>query len=1078
MKTTRRILIALVLTLAVAALLSVCAFAAYDLDLDLPAGAVKGDAKWVDSGYADIDADDSGWVMIGNTGADYSGTTESYPIMAKADFGRFYWNKTTDKGVYVMTNTNMNANWQDWNPVSTANPSAADQKKLYAFASAFVDEMFGYYGSGAYQAALGGDVPADTEKSVYVNGSNIGKADKYVVYERYVNAGKASKQWTNFAVTKASYDSFVAKKAELEAAGTTGEALEDALVEFVYANFAGYKIARNVKENGSFVMLTWVWKQLSDAGYVFDTVEVRSTLDNCYFSTAGLAFQALEAKTILFEDKIVRLALSENDRGFFYGINNLTTFAHVSFNADGTYTGEFEEDVIDLRGFDTVTAYKTPAVYFTYLLNNSDGFTKAIWFSSILSGDVDVAGVIDQRSFYGAKSLETLVIPASVTLERIETKAFSGCSALKVIEVKGAVSADMVIVNKDAFTGVSGLTIKVYNEIDKANMEAALAAAGVSGVTVETTKVEDGGDEGGDVSIPNVITADGFMLRTKEYNGLRALFSFDEDKAANIAAETGYTLVEYGALASSAASYDAAGDAETLFGRANGKSIQRLVIFAEDGTGLNKYVDVDAKQYCIAVRDFAGANTLKDIYVTGYAMWSNGTDTVITFSDYITKTGKNTISIYTLTLEMYKAGVVNAQLADEVCVWDVLKNGAFSVTEADVKAPSNLLTLTQGFEYDADGKFTYLDLPLRAWEMYKKNGSVQWNSVGVQVEATATTGVLWSVLVDGDDLVVVYRADPAAETSKLPKLSDSYGASAPYSTYYFTPKSSTSITEDPTANGLLTTATLYSPIFTAANAKKIKSLVIDYGVDEFGDQSLDDSKKSNAIGTIVYPEGMTSNKYLLAGCHALENFIYATVNKSYLDAYEVDSLVDLTGLAKVTDYGITQSAASIKNLLLPETIQNSQQYGFTGAKSLERVWTVGYDMPEAGTMDLTHTGIKTICKGYFRDLDSIDDILMPESFTSTSAYSMATTGQTTDTARWLIFGDNSKETKLNIHVANWDALNCIANTFYEARQNPEYNNGKEDSGIEHIIDYLQITYNGETKTVLEWREAFPEKPAA
>ena len=1076
MKTTRKILLALVLTLVVAALLSVCAFAAYDKDLDLPAGAVKGDAKWVDSGYDDIDAEGSGWIMIGNTGTDYSGTTEAYPTIAKADAGRFYWNKATDKGVYVMTSSNLSANWEDWNPVSTANPTAADQKKLYAFASAFVDEMFGYYGTGAYQAALGGDVPATTEKAVYVNGSNIGKA-KYVVYERWVNAGKASKQWTNFTVTKASYDSFLAKKAELEAAGTTGTALEDALVEFVYANFAGYKISRNVKENGAYVMLTWVWKQLQDAGYVFDTVEFRSTFDGSSFSTFGLALRALETKTLLFSDKITRLALQETDRGFLYDMDNLTTFASVAFNSDGTYTGDYTEGVIDLRGIDTVTSYKTPAQYASYLLRNADGPKEVVWFSSLNSDGTDVAGVIDHSAFRGATGLETLVIPASVTLERIDQYALNGCKALKVIDVKGAVSADMTIVSKNAFDGVSGLTIKVYSELDKANMEAALAAAGVAGVTVETTKVEEP-DEDDKVVIPNVITADGFMLRTKEYNGLRALFSFDEDKAANIAAETGYTLVEYGALASSAKSYEAAGSSETLFAQADGKKIQRIVIFADDGTGLNKYVDVDAKQYCIAVRDFAGANTLKDIYVTGYAMWSNGTETVITFSDYITKTGKNTISLYTLTLEMYKAGVVNAQLADEICVWDVLKNGAFAVTEADVKAPSALLTLTQGFEYDADGKFTYLDLPLRAWNMYKKNGALQWNSRGVTVEETATTGILWSVLVDGGDLVVVYRADPAAEKSVLPALNDQYGASAPYSSTYFRVTAESQVTEDPAANGLLKTATLYSPIFSDGNAKKIKALVIDYGVDEFGSRSLDDQTKSNNIETIVYPEGMTSGTYLLANCHALENFIYATVNKSYLDAYEVDSLVDLTGLASVSDYGLTQSATSIKNLLLPEKdkMKNGTQYGFGGAKALVRVWTVGFDMPAEGVMDLTQTPVRTIDKGYFKDLDSIDDVLMPETFTAVSPYSMATKGQTTDSQRWLLFGNNGSKTLLNIHVTNWDALNCIANTFYEAHQIPEHNDGKEST--KHVVDFLQLTYNGETKTVLEWREAFPAKPAA
>ncbi|MBO5280480.1 MAG: leucine-rich repeat protein [Clostridia bacterium] len=1075
MKTTRKILLALVLTLAVAAVMSVCAFAAFDLDVELPAGVVKGDAKWVDSGYADIDAEGSGWIMIAKTGKDYSGTTETYPTIATADCGRFYWNKATDKGVYVVTSSNMSANWADWTPVSAANPTAADEKKMYAFASAFVDEMFGYYGSGAYQAALGGDVPADAEASVYVNGSNIGKADKYVVYERWVNANKASKQWTNFTVTKASYDSFVAKKAELEAAGTTGEALEDALVEFVYANFAGYKMARNVKENGSFVMLTWVWQQLSEAGYVFDTVEFRTKEASAYFSTFGLAIRALDADTVLFDDAITRLSLTETDRGFLYDMDTLTTFAHVDFNDDGTYTGTFTDGAIDLRGFDTITPYKTPAQYTSYLLRSSAAIKEVIWFASALADGVEVAGIIDQIALRDCTALEKFTIPASVTLKEIKANAFNGCKALKVIDVKGAVADDMTI-DASAFTGVSGLTIKVYSDLDKENMENALVAAGVS-ATVETTKVEDP-DGGVTVSIPNVITADGFMLRTQSYNGLRALFSFDEDKATAVAAETGFELVEYGAIAASAANYELAGSGEALLAVADGKKIQRIVIFADDGTGLNKYVDVDAKQYCIAVKDFVGANTLKEIYVAGYAMWSNGTDTVVTVSEYVSSKVNKTISLYTLTLEMFKAGVINSQMADEICVWDVLKNGAFSVTEAETKAPSDLLTLTQGYEYDAEGKFTYVDLPLRAWNMYKNaSGNVVWNSRGVTVEETATTGILWSVLVDGDNLLVVYRADEAFEgTATLPKLSDSYGVSAPFSEKYFRVTAESQVVTDPTANGLLKTATIYSPIFTDENSAKIKTIVVDYGVDKFGEQSL----SAASVTTIVYPEGMTSGNYLLSGCTALKNFTYATADKTYLDAYDVSSLVDLTGLAQISDYGVAQNAAAIENILLPEAakIKNGQQYGFGGAKALTRVWTVGFDMPEAGVMDLSQTKITTICKGYFNNLDNIDDVYMPETFKSIGAYSMATTGQTTDTARWNVFGNNSSATKLNIHVANWDALNVIANTFYEARQNPAYNNGKENSGIEHIVDFLQITYEGVTKTVLEWRADFPAQPAA
>ena len=49
MRTSRKILLALVLTLCVAAVLSVCAFA-FDIYTDLPSGVTKDQEGWVDSG--------------------------------------------------------------------------------------------------------------------------------------------------------------------------------------------------------------------------------------------------------------------------------------------------------------------------------------------------------------------------------------------------------------------------------------------------------------------------------------------------------------------------------------------------------------------------------------------------------------------------------------------------------------------------------------------------------------------------------------------------------------------------------------------------------------------------------------------------------------------------------------------------------------------------------------------------------------------------------------------------------------------------------------------------------------------
>ena len=1076
MRTTRKIFLALVLTLAVAAVMSVCAFAAYNLDLDLPAGAVKGDEKWIDSGYSDIDADGSGWIMIGGA-VDYSGTTESYPTIAKADVGRFYWNKATDKGVYVVTSSNMSANWEDWNPVSSANPTAADQKKMYAFASAFVDEMFGYYGSGAYQKALDGDVAADKEASVYVNGS---KVSSYTVYNRYVNTyKKASAQWTNFAVTKASYDSFVAKRAELEAAGTTGEALEDALVEFVYANFAGYKMARNVKENGSFVMLTWVWKQLADNGYVFDTLEFRTKQAEPYFSTFGLALKAAEVKTILFDSKINAIAIDNVDRGMFYGIAELKTFDHVTFADDGTHEA-VTANVVDLRGFiENTKSYGAGPYYFSDLFVSSTGIEEVIWFDTIINGEAEKAGLIDLEDFRYCSGLKKITLSAPLT--GIGSNAFGSCTALTTIDLKGGV-AEGATVNAAAFTSATqAISVYVYSAADEAKAKAIFAD--FTNITVENKSATEA-----------AITADGFSIRlddsTSLYKGpaLRAEFTLVKAKVDEVKSAEGYDLADYGMVVFSENTYNAYGSVDAIIAAIQGgldETAQKKIKVVSAASG--PYVSVNAngdKTFAAAITGIGAANYDSAVYTYAYAAWSNGTDTKYTYTTYISPrvANKSAHSLYDATVFAYANGIVNSQtfnMSTGVELWDILQKGALSVTEAETKSyNTTLLALTQGYEYDAQGKFTYLDLPLRAWNMYKNSsGKVVWNSRGVTVEETATTGILWSILENGNDYVVVYRADPTFDgNATLPKLSDSYGASAPYSSKYFNVTAASQVTEDPTANGLLKTATIYSPILTDANSNNIKAIVIDYGVDVLGEQSL----CTASVTTIVYPEGLTAGNYLLAGCTNLKNLVYVTADKSYLADYNVESLVDLTGFPQVSDYGVAMNAAAVENILLPEAakIKNGQQYGFGGAKALTRVWTVGFDMPEAGVMDLSQTGIKTICKGYFNNLDNIDDVYMPESFTAVSAYSMATKNQTTDTARWNVFGNNSSETKLNIHVENWKALNCIANTFYEARQDPAYNNGKENSGIEHYVDYLKLTYEGVTKTVLEWRADFPADPDA
>ncbi len=666
----------------------------------------------------------------------------------------------------------------------------------------------------------------------------------------------------------------------------------------------------------------------------------------------------------------------------------------------------------------------------------------------------EYSGVIGYQFAKGAKDLAEVVVPASVTLKLIEAEAFSGCSALKTINVKGAVSSDLVI-EANAFSGVSGLTINVYSELDKANMENALATAGVSDVTVVSTKEKD---DNIDVQIDNVISYDAFSLRTEGKNGLRALFSFNETLAAEVAVETGYTLVEYGALAASAAQYELAGDPETLLAAANGKSVQRLAIFATDGTGLNRYVNFDKKEFCVTLTGFTGDNMTKAVYLSGYAIWTNGADTVITFSEPELKSGEKVISLYDLTLSGLKQGIFNSyNLADEY-LWGVLDQGI--VTLMDFKNIEGAdVQYTVG-----EGGFTFNNIPVRKLALAGPNS---WTIKGANVEDVPTTGLVWSLLRDGDNYVAVYRRDTNAAPEgvtydyTMPTLNDKYAPFAFDSTYY-----------QYVGDENVTNKKLYTPVLNDEDAKKIKTLVIDYGVEKIDKKALDVGY-SSLMDTVVYPDGIAVDQSLFESNDKIKNFIRATVDKSYLEGYDCDTLIDLTGVTGLKFYSMFHNASAVENILLPaDGFTKSTQTVFAYASSIKRVWTVGYDMPEAGVIDFSHTGYTEICKGFFRGFTG--KVIMPEAFTKISNYAMYSTNQKTDANRWNIFGDNSSETKITVEVQSWEALNVIANTYFEAILDPQYT---DHTNAMHTVDYLKITYNGVTKTVLDWRADFPAQPA-
>ncbi|MBQ6614101.1 MAG: metallophosphoesterase, partial [Clostridia bacterium] len=94
---------------------------------------------------------------------------------------------------------------------------------------------------------------------------------------------------------------------------------------------------KNVLTDGVYFTMAWVFNKLRSDGYAFKCVEFRlEEGSTCIiYSTAGYVTQYMDAETILFDAKLIALALGATDRGLFMNNKALKTFDHVTFKGDG-----------------------------------------------------------------------------------------------------------------------------------------------------------------------------------------------------------------------------------------------------------------------------------------------------------------------------------------------------------------------------------------------------------------------------------------------------------------------------------------------------------------------------------------------------------------------------------------------------------------------------------------------------------------------------------------------------------------------------------------------------------------------
>ena len=708
----------------------------------------------------------------------------------------------------------------------------------------------------------------------------------------------------------------------------------------------------------------------------------------------------------------------------------------------------------------------------------------------------EYSGIIPYKFAYGASKLEEVEIPASVTLRYIEADAFGWCTSLKLIRVKGAVSADLYIENANAFAGISDLTIEVYSKQDKANMEAALKKVGITNVTVvSTAPVEP------ESATKSAITAGGYSIRiddTKAKNkgpALRAEFTLLGEIVDVVERRECLDLEDFGVIVFSEKTLETIYEGNVNAVLAAGFANENPKI-AKASAAKGPYISIDKntgdRTFAVAITDISADKSTARIYTYAYAEWSDGSITYTTYTSE--RTGKTAHSLYDATVFAFRSGIVNSQNFNTgVDLWDILSNGAFTVKAGEEKAFADGLNLDVQYTLDAENDFTYLNLDLHAWILYKdSSGNVPWDGGGHSLEAdNSSTNIVWSLLCDGNDLVAVYRKDPEATgDAVLPRIIDhaQYTAAAPFSPNYFKPgtgwgtfkgtvDAATMKNGDGATNGLYKQAAIYSPILSDANASKITTLVIDYGVNKIAPQSLG-NKTVSSLTTIVYPEGVSAEGYIFANNQSVATVICAPVSEHILPAAtqekDFGNVIDLSGLDSMSLQYAFSGVVMAENIILPinNTTSTRTMYTFNGCTNLKRVWTIGDEVPAEGTINLTGSStLKSFCRRAFEGVPA-STILMPATFEGVG-YSSMIMEQQDDSIR--VFGTDVAHTivlvnhkGLTAKFVQWNEGGLIA---YQDKLHSLDNDNVDKIRVTCPIDGVEMT-----KTIAEWKAYFEANP--
>ncbi len=618
-----------------------------------------------------------------------------------------------------------------------------------------------------------------------------------------------------------------------------------------------------------------------------------------------------------------------NSQSLFEGCTSLTTLGKTS---------NFEEGKVKLSGYqiDSLSGGALTIVFtgcssitsvdFTGLNARSDGsgniaqdiiirsnsFAGCSALKEVIFGDVVS---INGSAFKECTAFESITVPAALTT--IADNAFAGCTALTSVTLE-AESVSTGFMTATSLPDQDGLVVYCQN----GDVKAAFDKLGYTKTTaVNINALTNGG-----------IAMEGFSIRTEKYNGLRGIFSFD-NKTVELNSANGLTLVEYGTILASESNKNTYGTELTFDGTdhvtANEKVIKKAVY--KNGSFVGSILERDSSttKYAVTIINYSN-NYQTNVCMLGYSIWQDVAGKIYYFYADCDNDAYDATSIYAVTLEMYKEGVVDASVDSDSVIWDTLVNGGAVTLTADTDYDSSAIY------YEADGttEKSFGDTFL----------AVNVPCASASVSGTTTTctnlGSTYSLFEDGDSYVIIFRAGTSGSNPKaLPASTGSV-----WGTMY-QPQYSSSFA--PSATKIVNAP---NPVFTSTAAAKITYAVIDNGITTISNSTF---YNNSQIKTIVYPDTLSS-----IGQWAFRGSVITTMFKAG-DTAEVGKLDFANYTGSMNTYALFYLAKSFTKICLPANLTKLGDLAFNSS-NVQRIWVSGGTEPKYdGIADLTGANIST-----------------------------------------------------------------------------------------------------------------------